>query len=131
MRLVIGEQPRDHVVRPSDRSGVSPLHQDGIDFFLLLVQLDAALDATVFFICAFNRCLHSLSVLCWLFVMAPPPSKKFHLFGYPIAHSAAPALHNHCFRSLGTESTYTIWSTSKVTEEMLAVIHNEDCGGAA
>ncbi|KAJ6580848.1 hypothetical protein B0H19DRAFT_1251131 [Mycena capillaripes] len=60
-----------------------------------------------------------------------PPSKKFHLFGYPIAHSAAPALHNHCFKALGTESTYTIWSTSKVTEEMLAVIHNDDCGGAA
>ncbi|KAF8211089.1 hypothetical protein K438DRAFT_104434 [Mycena galopus ATCC 62051] len=63
--------------------------------------------------------------------MAPPPSKKFHLFGYPIAHSSAPALHNHCFKSLGTESTYTIWSTSKVTEEMLAVIREEDCGGAA
>ncbi|KAJ7173446.1 hypothetical protein C8R46DRAFT_991235 [Mycena filopes] len=59
------------------------------------------------------------------------PSKNFHLFGYPIAHSAAPALHNHCFESLGTESTYKIWSTSKVTEEMLAVIHDDDCGGAA
>ncbi|KAJ7663928.1 hypothetical protein DFH06DRAFT_1128290 [Mycena polygramma] len=60
-----------------------------------------------------------------------PPSKKFHLFGYPIAHSAAPALHNKCFESLGTESTYTIWSTSKVTEEMLAIIHDDECGGAA
>ncbi|KAJ7709014.1 hypothetical protein B0H17DRAFT_1031486 [Mycena rosella] len=63
--------------------------------------------------------------------MSLPPSKKFHLFGFPIAHSAAPALHNHCFKSLGTESTYTLWSTSKVTEEMLAVIHSDDCGGAA
>ncbi|KAF7345465.1 Pentafunctional arom polypeptide [Mycena venus] len=63
--------------------------------------------------------------------MAAPPSKKYYLFGYPIAHSSAPALHNHCFKSLGTESTYTIWSTSKVTEEMLAVIHSDDCGGAA
>ncbi|KAJ7036568.1 hypothetical protein C8F04DRAFT_1094902 [Mycena alexandri] len=60
-----------------------------------------------------------------------PPSKQFHLFGFPIAHSAAPALHNHCFNLLGTESTYTIWSTSKVTQEMLAVIHDKDCGGAA
>ncbi|KAJ7780139.1 hypothetical protein DFH07DRAFT_1055805 [Mycena maculata] len=60
-----------------------------------------------------------------------PPSKKFHLFGFPIAHSSAPALHNHCFESLGTESTYTLWSTSKVTKEMLSVIHDEDCGGAA
>ncbi|KAJ6465167.1 hypothetical protein C8R47DRAFT_49626 [Mycena vitilis] len=60
-----------------------------------------------------------------------PPTKKFHLFGYPIAHSAAPALHNNCFESLGTESTYTIWSTSKVTEEMLAIILDDDCGGAA
>ncbi|KAJ7483333.1 hypothetical protein FB451DRAFT_1364297 [Mycena latifolia] len=63
--------------------------------------------------------------------MSPPPSKKFPLFGFPIAHSAAPAFHNHCFKSLGTESTYTLWSTSKVTEEMLAVINSEDCGGAA
>ncbi|KAJ7609026.1 hypothetical protein FB45DRAFT_762677, partial [Roridomyces roridus] len=63
----------------------------------------------------------------------PPPSKKYHLFGFPIAiaHSAAPTLHNHCFKSLGTESTYTIWSTSKVTEEMLAVIQDDNCGGAA
>ncbi|KAJ7302987.1 hypothetical protein DFH08DRAFT_1089540 [Mycena albidolilacea] len=60
-----------------------------------------------------------------------PPSKKFYLFGYPIAHSSAPALHNNSFKSLGTESTYSIWSTSKVTEEMLAVIHDDDCGGAA
>ncbi|KAJ6568395.1 hypothetical protein DFH09DRAFT_1155276 [Mycena vulgaris] len=60
-----------------------------------------------------------------------PPSKKFHLFGFPIAHSAAPGFHNSCFKSLGSESTYTIWSTSKVTEEMLAVIHDDDCGGAA
>ncbi|KAJ6485544.1 hypothetical protein C8R45DRAFT_996958 [Mycena sanguinolenta] len=60
-----------------------------------------------------------------------PPSKNFYLFGFPIAHSSAPALHNHCFKSLGTESTYSIWSTSKVTEEMLAAIHEDDCGGAA
>ncbi|KAJ7609052.1 hypothetical protein FB45DRAFT_374187 [Roridomyces roridus] len=63
--------------------------------------------------------------------MPPPPSKKYHLFGFPIAHSAAPTLHNQCFKSLGTESTYTIWSTSKVTQEMLAVIHDDNCGGAA
>ncbi|KAJ6621461.1 hypothetical protein B0H10DRAFT_2432278 [Mycena sp. CBHHK59/15] len=61
----------------------------------------------------------------------PLPSKQFPLFGYPIAHSAAPAFHNHCFRALGTENTYKIWSTSKVTEEVLSFIHSDDCGGAA
>ncbi|KAJ7498079.1 hypothetical protein B0H11DRAFT_1856633 [Mycena galericulata] len=60
-----------------------------------------------------------------------PPSKKFYLFGFPITHSAAPAFHNHCFKSLGTESTYDIWSTSKVTEEMLSAIYDDHCGGAA
>ncbi|KAK7031708.1 Pentafunctional arom polypeptide [Favolaschia claudopus] len=59
------------------------------------------------------------------------PSRKFYLFGYPIAHSAAPALHNHCFELLGTKSTYNLWSTSKVTQEMLTVIRENDCGGAA
>ncbi|KAJ7230402.1 hypothetical protein GGX14DRAFT_344185 [Mycena pura] len=63
--------------------------------------------------------------------MAFPLPKKFYLFGYPIAHSAAPALHNHCFKSLGTANAYTLWSTSNVTEEMLAVIRSSDFGGAA
>ncbi|KAJ7147641.1 hypothetical protein C8R43DRAFT_1108294 [Mycena crocata] len=63
--------------------------------------------------------------------MSPPPSKKYHLFGYPIAHSAAPAMHNDCFNGLGMESTYTIWSTSKVTNEMLDIVHSDECGGAA
>ncbi|KAK7031710.1 Pentafunctional arom polypeptide [Favolaschia claudopus] len=58
-------------------------------------------------------------------------SKEFYLFGYPIAHSASPALHNHCFEFLGTKSTYNLWSTSKVTEQMLAVIRDNGCGGAA
>ncbi|KAJ7066778.1 hypothetical protein B0H15DRAFT_872440 [Mycena belliarum] len=62
--------------------------------------------------------------------MSPPP-KKYYLFGHPIAHSAAPALHNHCFKSLGTESTYSLCSTSKVTEEVVAAIKSDDCGGAA
>ncbi|KAG6910710.1 hypothetical protein DXG01_008240 [Tephrocybe rancida] len=64
-----------------------------------------------------------------------PAGKKFYLFGYPIAHSAAPALHNHSFRHWpeGRESpnSYETWSTSKVTDEVLKALSSDDCGGAA
>ncbi|KAF7309398.1 Pentafunctional arom polypeptide [Mycena indigotica] len=59
---------------------------------------------------------------------------KFYLFGFPIAHSSAPMLHNHCFHALEggtTQKTFTLWSTSKVTEEMVRVIRGDECGGAA
>ncbi|KAG6810986.1 hypothetical protein H0H92_009525 [Tricholoma furcatifolium] len=70
--------------------------------------------------------------------MAPhshPSGKKFYLFGYPIAHSAAPTLHNHSFmhwpEGRTNPNTYELWSTSKVTDEMLSALSREDCGGCA
>ncbi|KAF8997708.1 hypothetical protein BDQ17DRAFT_1248290 [Cyathus striatus] len=63
----------------------------------------------------------------------PPKGKKFYLFRYPIAHSAAPAFHNLCFDAWGTEApnTYELCSTSKVTKELWDVLMNQECDGAA
>ncbi|KAF7303129.1 Pentafunctional arom polypeptide [Mycena kentingensis (nom. inval.)] len=59
-------------------------------------------------------------------------ANNFHLFGFPIAHSSAPSLHIHCFKSLGKpEKNFTLWSTSQVTPEMLEVVKSADVGGAA
>jgi quinate dehydrogenase len=57
--------------------------------------------------------------------------KRFHLFGYPIAHSAAPTFHNECFAARGQPHQFSGWSTSAITSEMLAEIRAEVCGGAA
>ncbi len=61
----------------------------------------------------------------------PESSKRFHLFGYPIAHSAAPAFHNACFDGLGHAHQFACWSTSRITQGMLDEIHSEAAGGAA
>ncbi|KAF9477820.1 hypothetical protein BDN70DRAFT_880759 [Pholiota conissans] len=57
--------------------------------------------------------------------------KRFHLFGYPIAHSAAPAFHNECFAAAGLPHSFANWSTSAVTNEILSEIRADVCGGAA
>ncbi|KAF9455851.1 hypothetical protein BDZ94DRAFT_1230489 [Collybia nuda] len=64
---------------------------------------------------------------------SPPAGKKFYLFGYPIAHSAAPALHGACFKAwgVGALNTYELWSSSKVTEDLLKVLSSDDFGGSA
>jgi quinate dehydrogenase len=57
---------------------------------------------------------------------------RFHLFGFPIAHSAAPAFHNECFNNLGLpQHHFNVWSTSKTTDEMLEEIRSDESGGAA
>lgn len=61
----------------------------------------------------------------------PPTNKNFYLFGYPIAHSAAPSLHNNVFDSLKSGNKFGLWSTSKVTDEAVAEIRSDDCGGCA
>ncbi|KAF8067932.1 hypothetical protein FPV67DRAFT_1165571 [Lyophyllum atratum] len=64
----------------------------------------------------------------------PPKGKKFYLFGYPVAHSAAPALHNLCFANWSTgdpSNAYSLWPTSKVTSAMLEILSRDDCGGSA
>ncbi|PFH49382.1 hypothetical protein AMATHDRAFT_4967 [Amanita thiersii Skay4041] len=63
-----------------------------------------------------------------------PSSKTFYLFGFPIAHSAAPTLANHCFDAwdaTNSPNRYILWSTSKITEEMLEVLRSGECGGSA
>lgn len=66
---------------------------------------------------------------------SPPAGKKFYLFGYPVAHSAAPTLHNHSFthwpNGRAQPNTYEIWSTSQVTNALLQILSSDDCGGAA
>ncbi|KAF5383256.1 hypothetical protein D9615_004904 [Tricholomella constricta] len=65
---------------------------------------------------------------------APPEGKIFYLFGYPVAHSAAPALHNLCFANWSQQTplnTYEIWSTSKVTDAVIQTLSRDDCGGSA
>jgi shikimate 5-dehydrogenase len=57
---------------------------------------------------------------------------RFHLFGFPIGHSAAPAFHNECFNNLGLpQHHFRVWSTSKITGEMLKEIKSDESGGAA
>ena len=58
-------------------------------------------------------------------------NKDFYMFGYPIAHSATPAFHNHAFTSLQTGNNFSLWSTSKITDEVLNIIKSDNCGGCA
>ena len=62
----------------------------------------------------------------------PPRGKKFYLFGFPVAHSTAPAFHNHFFKSwrTGTPNTYETWSTSRVTDDLVNTFLQDDFGGA-
>lgn len=57
--------------------------------------------------------------------------KDIYLFGYPIAHSAAPALHNLCFQSIGSPCEYQRWSTTGIDKAMLQELRSESSGGAA
>lgn len=55
---------------------------------------------------------------------------KTYLFGYPIAHSKAPALHSSICRILGVPWTYTLFeSTNK--SDFLPTLKAVDCIGAA
>jgi len=57
--------------------------------------------------------------------------KSFKLYGFPVAHSAAPTLHNAIFSGLGGENHYEIHSTSKVTQEVMDDIRSDESGGCA
>lgn len=59
------------------------------------------------------------------------PGKSFKLFGYPIAHSLAPTLHNAVFSSQGNQNTFSLYSTSKITQDMINFIRSDECGGGA
>ncbi|WWC61194.1 pentafunctional AROM polypeptide [Kwoniella dejecticola CBS 10117] len=59
------------------------------------------------------------------------PSKKFYLFGSPIAHSVSPTLHNTAFTSLGYPHTYGLHESEKVDQSVLDVIRSPEFGGAS
>ncbi|WVO12800.1 pentafunctional AROM polypeptide [Cryptococcus depauperatus] len=59
------------------------------------------------------------------------PSKKFFLFGSPIAHSVSPTLHNTGFTYLSLPHTYELHESDKVNQGVLDVIHSPDFGGAS
>jgi shikimate 5-dehydrogenase len=60
-----------------------------------------------------------------------PEHKDIYLFGFPIAHSGAPSLHNLVFESVGSPSTYKLWSTSAVNQAVLDELRSPSSGGAA
>lgn len=66
-----------------------------------------------------------------LHLMGQLPSKKFYIFGTPIAHSPSPTLHNTGFKLLGLPHNYEILETTEVESQVLATITSPDFGGAS
>jgi quinate dehydrogenase len=58
-------------------------------------------------------------------------TSSFKLYGFPVAHSAAPALHSTIFAGLGQDKLFSLFSTSTVTQEMIDDIKSEEWGGCA
>ncbi|KAF8994027.1 EPSP synthase-domain-containing protein [Cyathus striatus] len=59
------------------------------------------------------------------------PTRRFYLFGTPIAHSMSPTLHNTGFEVLGLPHTYELLETSEVNDTIKAAIGSPDFGGAS
>ena len=59
------------------------------------------------------------------------PTRRFYLFGNPIAHSMSPTLHNTAFEALGLPHTYELFETETVGEEIKAALASPDFGGAS
>jgi pentafunctional AROM polypeptide len=59
------------------------------------------------------------------------PTRRFFLFGTPIAYSMSPTLHNTGFDVLGLPHTYELLETAEVGEEIKAAIAAPDFGGAS
>ncbi|KAG6916998.1 hypothetical protein DXG01_004343 [Tephrocybe rancida] len=59
------------------------------------------------------------------------PTRRFYLFGTPIAHSMSPTLHNTGFKILGLPHKYELLETAEVGEEIKAAIAAPDFGGAS
>lgn len=57
-----------------------------------------------------------------LHLMGQLPSKKFYIFGTPIAHSPSPTLHNTGFKLLGLPHNYEILETTEVDSQVLVTI---------
>ena len=65
-----------------------------------------------------------------LHLLGQLPSKRFFLFGTPIAHSMSPTLHNTAFEALGLPHKYELFETETVGEEIKAAITLPNFGGA-
>lgn len=57
--------------------------------------------------------------------------RSYKLYGFPVNHSAAPTLHNAVFCSLAEDKYFEIYSTSKVTQEVIDDIRSNQVGGCA
>ena len=66
-----------------------------------------------------------------LHLLGQLPSKRFFLFGTPIAHSMSPTLHNTAFEALGLPHKYELFETETVGEEIKAAITLPNFGGAS
>ncbi|KAI0746279.1 Pentafunctional AroM protein [Daedaleopsis nitida] len=66
-----------------------------------------------------------------LHLLGQLPSKRFFLFGTPIAHSMSPTLHNTAFETLGLPHKYELFETQTVGDEMKTAITLPNFGGAS
>jgi shikimate-5-dehydrogenase len=60
-----------------------------------------------------------------------PGRRDYFIFGYNIAHSLSPTLHNTGFRELGLPHQFSIHETPAVDETVESIISRPDFGGAA
>ncbi|KXN82956.1 Pentafunctional AROM polypeptide [Leucoagaricus sp. SymC.cos] len=74
---------------------------------------------------SFKQIQEALSLLGQL------PTKQFHLFGNPIAHSMSPTLHNTGFQVLGLPHKYSLLETQSFNEQHKEAIAAADFGGAS
>ncbi|KAJ6497772.1 type I 3-dehydroquinase-domain-containing protein, partial [Mycena sanguinolenta] len=65
-----------------------------------------------------------------LYLTSLLPKKKYYLFGYPIAHSMSPTIHNTAFGTLGLPHTYQLKETP-TAGELAGVMTSNDFGGAS
>lgn len=64
---------------------------------------------------------------------AKPASEqlRIRLHGFPIAYSASPLFQNTCFETDSYAWRYELYSTSKLTRDVLDFLRSEDSAGAA
>lgn len=61
----------------------------------------------------------------------PHAPLKIRLNGFPIAYSASPHFQNTCFEQDGWGWRYELFSTSKVTQEVVDWLRGDESAGAA
>lgn len=65
-----------------------------------------------------------------LYLIGLLPQKKYYVFGYPIAHSMSPTIHNTAFSTLGLPHTYELKETAS-TKELDETMKSSSFGGAS